>query len=125
MTIPHTGVVSELSRTLTGMPLSPQLRVALRDQGGCPVLALVGVIDIATAPILRDRLLELYEQGEREVVLELGGVSFIDSSGLGVLVAGLKRFGEAGGELRLRSPTHQLGKMLDMTGLSKVVVIER
>ncbi len=88
------------------------------------MLALVGAIDIATAPMLRERLLELYEQGARDVVVDLAGVDLIDSSGLGLLVAALKRYREAGGNLRLRSPTHRLQKMLDMTGLSTVFEVE-
>jgi anti-sigma B factor antagonist len=96
----------------------------VRVEDGRCVVALAGVVDFSTRFVLRDRLLELFDQGERDVVLDLGGVRFIDSSGLGVLVAALKRYREADGQLRLRSPTHQLHNMLDMTGLSKVFVME-
>jgi anti-anti-sigma factor len=58
------------------------------------------------------------------VVVDLSGVTFIDSTGLGVLVAALNRAREAGGQMTLRGPTRSTRKVLDITGLSQLVAIE-
>jgi anti-sigma B factor antagonist len=60
----------------------------------------------------------------RNIVVDLSGVTFIDSTGLGVLVTALKRTRDAGGQLTLRSPTRSTRKVLDITGLSNLVAIE-
>lgn len=61
---------------------------------------------------------------DRDCVIDLGGVSFIDSSGLGVLVGALKRYESTGHRVVLRSPSSGLKKVLDTTGLAGVFSIE-
>ncbi|MGH9153335.1 MAG: STAS domain-containing protein [Acidimicrobiales bacterium] len=90
------------------------------DNDGCTLVTVIDSIDVATASMLRERLLDLYEQGKRDVVIDLTGVDLIDSSGLGVLVAALKRYRDADGNVRLRSPGRQVRKVLETTGLSRV-----
>jgi anti-sigma B factor antagonist len=89
--------------------------------GETAVLAITGEVDMASAPGLRDQLQRL---GARNVVIDLSGVTFIDSTGLGVLVTALKRAREAGGQLTLRSPTRATRRVLDITGLSQLVPVE-
>ena len=55
------------------------------------VLAVKGEVDVYTAPRLREKLVELVSQGKHQIVVDLEGVDFLDSTGLGVLVGGLKR----------------------------------
>ncbi|HZQ56576.1 MAG TPA: STAS domain-containing protein [Acidimicrobiales bacterium] len=89
--------------------------------GETATLAISGDVDIATAPGLREQLERLEAPN---VVVDLSGVTFIDSTGLGVLVGALKRAKEAGGQLTLRSPSRSTRKVLDITGLSQLVAIE-
>ena len=68
------------------------------ERGGTtrrPVIVARGEIDVATSPLLRSELASVLAQGPDEVTLDLSGVSFVDSSGLGVLVGALKRLREA------------------------------
>jgi anti-sigma B factor antagonist len=95
--------------------------VRVEVSGETATLAISGDVDIATAPSLREQLQRL---DARNVVVDLSGVTFIDSTGLGVLVTALKRAREAGGQLTLRSPTRSTRKVLDITGLSQLVAIE-
>ena len=95
--------------------------VTVELSGDTATLAVTGDVDIVSAPSLREQLLRI---DARNVVVDLAGVTFIDSSGLGVLVAALKRAREAGGELTLRSPSRPTRKVLDITGLSQLVTIE-
>ena len=82
-----------------------------------------GEVDLYTAPSLRDRLAGLVDEGARRVLVDLSEVGFIDSSGLGVLVQGLKRLREAGGDLALVVTDGPTLKVLSITGLDKVFAI--
>jgi len=95
--------------------------VTIEVSGETATLVISGEVDLASAPRLRDQFQRLEA---RNVVVDLSGVTFIDSTGLGVLVAALKRTREAGGELTLRAPTRSTRKVLDITGLSQLVAIE-
>lgn len=94
---------------------------AARD--GIPVLAVRGEIDVSTAPELRERLLEIAENGQPVVVVDLSDVSFVDSTALGVLVSGVKRFRSTGGDLRLVVTQPHISKVLEITGLNDVFAI--
>lgn len=97
--------------------------VKVREQDGATVVSAVGEVDVSTAPALRQRLYELPE--EAKVVVDLSDVTFLDSTGLGVLVAALKRVREsgAGGDLRLVVTRPQVSKVLEVTGLSTVFTV--
>jgi anti-sigma B factor antagonist len=100
------------------------LKVSLEEAGGKPVLRAAGEVDVATAPKLRDSLAEI-PQGTGVVIVDLSEVSFIDSSGLGVLVAAWKRFsdGHEGAELRLVVVRPGIERVLEVTGLASVFSI--
>lgn len=87
------------------------------------VVCVVGELDLATAPQLRERLAGLTSCGVRAVTVDLARLDFIDSTGLFVLVSGLKRLRELGGDLALRSPKPSAMKLFEMTGLSAVFAI--
>ena len=81
-----------------------------------------GELDILTAPLLRSELNEL-AQGTDPAVLEVNGVSFVDSTGISVLVAGYMRFKERGLDLVLAGPQAQMRRVLEVSGLSRVLTI--
>lgn len=87
------------------------------------VLAVKGEVDVYTAPRLRERLVELVSQGHRRVVVDLEGVEFLDSTGLGVLVGGLKRLRSHDGDLDLVCTQSRILKVFEITGLTKVFSI--
>jgi anti-sigma B factor antagonist len=100
------------------------LRIDVLDGAGPTVLRLVGELDTATAPQLRHQLAALADDGETRVVIDLASMTFVDSTGLGVLVGGLKRFRAVSGDVVLHSPTPAARKVLDIAGLTKVFTIE-
>ena len=92
---------------------------------GEAVVVLAGEIDVYAAPDLREAVLDLLNTGHHRLVLDLADVTFIDSTGLGVLVGVLKRIGLNGdGSLRLRAPSPQVSMALGVTGLDEHFVIE-
>lgn len=99
------------------------LEIADAEPHGWTVLRASGEIDVATAPALRDRLAELHDRGATRVVVDLEDVAFVDSTGLGVLVGGLRRAREAGGDLRLVCTNHRVLKVFEATGLHEVFTI--
>jgi anti-sigma B factor antagonist len=92
-------------------------------QGNSSVVTLRGEIDVYTAPRLRQALIDLVEGGATDIVVDMAKVDFLDSTGLGVLVGGLKRVKSKEGELRLVVTQDRIMKIFDITGLSKVFPI--
>ena len=84
------------------------------------VLAVKGEVDVYTAPRLRERLVDLVSQGKHRIVVDLEGVDFLDSTGLGVLVGGLKRVRSHEGDLTLVCTQARILKVFEITGLTKV-----
>lgn len=88
--------------------------------GRAAVVQVRGELDLSTAPGLHEQLVSLAVEGVRDVTVDLADLQFIDSSGLQVLMAGLKRLRAQGGDLGLRSPTSSTLKLLKVTGLTSV-----
>jgi anti-sigma B factor antagonist len=76
-----------------------------------------GEIDVATAPQLRETLHELIQAGVHQIVLDCRALDFLDSSGIGLLVATRKRLGD--GELVVDSPQPHVRKVLEQTGVTQ------
>jgi anti-sigma B factor antagonist len=92
-------------------------------EGRWSLVAVTGEIDVYTAPELRGRLASLIDAGHHDVIVDLEGVDFLDSTGLGVLVGALKRVRLHHGCLRLVCTKERLLKIFRITGLAKVFAI--
>ena len=100
-----------------------ELSVTSRQEGTRTVIAVGGEIDVYTAPSLRERLNELVAAGHYDLVVDMEKVEFLDSTGLGVLVGGLKRVRSYDGTLRLVCSQEKILKVFRITGLTKVFPI--
>lgn len=69
---------------------------------------------------LNDKLHELIEEGKKNIVVDLGKVKFMNSSGLGMLIGGLTTMRKAGGDLRIANPTDKIESLLVVTKLITV-----
>lgn len=101
-----------------------ELEIPDSDVDGWTVVAASGEIDVAAAPALRERLVELFNDGTTQVVMDLDNVDFIDSTGLGVLVGAVRRARAADGDVRLVCTNSRLLRVFDVTGLDEVFTIE-
>jgi len=100
------------------------LRVEREDGGSLRVVTVHGELDLETAPELRRALIEtIDEHPGRPLVVDLEGVDFIDSAGLGVLVGGLKRARDRQGDVQLVATGQNVIRVLELTGLTRAFAI--
>jgi anti-sigma B factor antagonist len=96
-------------------------RSMVRD--GVGLVTLSGEVDLYTAPRFKDDLVALIDGGAAAVVIDLSGVTFIDSTALGVIISGVKRLHERDGRLLIVAASRPVVRILDITGLDKVLTI--
>src|ERR1700722_709943 len=87
---------------------------------GFTVIEVGGEIDVYTAPKLREKLISLAESGSSHLIVDMEGVEFLDSTGLGVLVGGLKRVRAHEGWIDLVCTQGRILRIFRITGLNKV-----
>lgn len=87
---------------------------------GRTVIELSGEIDVYTAPRLREALVSLVDAGNYRLIIDMEGVEFLDSTGLGVLVGGLKRVRSHDGTIDLVCTQGRILRIFRITGLIKV-----
>ncbi len=90
---------------------------------GRVVVHVDGEVDVYTAPQLRRYLDAQIQRGCRDLVVDLSAVTFIDSTGLGVLVGRLRMMLTQGGQLRLVGPTERVLKVFTITGVDRLFPI--
>jgi anti-sigma B factor antagonist len=99
------------------------LSLSTKTEGDHTVVTVGGEIDVYTAPKLREQLIDLVSAGSYHLVVDMEKVDFLDSTGLGVLVGGLKRVRAHEGTLRLVCTEERILKIFRITGLTKVFPI--
>ena len=87
------------------------------------VIELGGEVDLYTAPEFKERLVQVIEDGKKQLVVDLSKATFIDSTTLGVLVGGVKRLRPTGGSLALVCTDQNITKIFEITGLDRVFPI--
>lgn len=94
-----------------------------RLQAGYTVVAVSGDLDVLTAPQLRDRLIEIVERGDRQLLVDLRPTTFVDSSGLSALVTGVKRLRSLGGDIGLVCPPGNVRRLIEISALDQVFIL--
>ncbi|MGZ8567290.1 MAG: STAS domain-containing protein [Actinomycetota bacterium] len=94
----------------------------VEQEGRWTLVKVAGELDLATAPELRSKVLNLVDDGARNLALELSAVGFMDSSGLGAIMACAKRVQELGGDLVIVAPEgSSVTKLFALTGLEDAI----
>jgi anti-sigma B factor antagonist len=97
------------------------LLVATRPGPGCTVVEVRGDLDLATSAQLHDSLQRLVDAGDRHLVVDLAGVGFMDSSGLGALVTIFKALQDVDGRLGLAAPQPAVRRVLSITSVDRAI----
>ena len=96
--------------------------INVKDQGGgVAVVSLNGRLNMVNAGRLREVISSTVADGQSRVAIDLTGVEFMDSSGLGALISGLKTARQAGGDLRIAEPNEQVKLVLHLTNLDRIL----
>jgi anti-anti-sigma factor len=97
--------------------------IEVTDSDGITLVAPRGDLDMAAADQMKRTLIKLVDDGKRKVLVDLAQVGYVDSSGMGALVASLKHARTVGGELRLCALQDDVRAIFEMTRLNKAVTI--
>ena len=98
-----------------------QLNIKERQSGDVTVLDLSGKVTIGEGSVqLREAVRRLLDEGKKNILLNLGDVSYVDSSGIGELVSSYTTAGNAGGHLKLLNLTKKIQDLLMITKLLTV-----
>lgn len=97
------------------------MQLDVTHEGGYAVISPVGRLTATGAPQLRATVDEVISGGMPRIVVDLAGTEFVDSSGLGALIGGLKSARLAGGDLRIAATPEAVRKVLKLTNLDRVL----
>lgn len=100
-----------------------KVEIDIEDRGEFRVLRPTGDLDVYTVGSLRDALGRMIEADARKIVVDLDAVPFMDSSGLGALMGGVRRLREADGDLAISCTRDQHLKLFTITGFGEGVSI--
>ena len=98
-----------------------RLHTHVRLDGPSPVLVVAGEIDVFTAPLFKQAVVNLVAEGHRHLFLDMREVSFMDSSGFGALLGATKRLRPEGGSLNLIGCNKTIQRMLHLTRLDTIL----
>lgn len=99
------------------------MRVTSRDVGTRTVVEVDGEVDVSTADALRECVHDLLDRERTDLVVDLGNVTFMDSTGLGVLVGSLKKVRLLGGRMQLVITTERVRQLFRITALLPVFTV--
>ena len=99
------------------------LTVDSSTRDGHAVITAAGEIDLATVSLLSTAMSDSIAAGTTVLTVNLGAVSYIDSAGLGALVAAYKRLATVGGELVIRCSHPRLVRLFEVTGLTRLLTV--
>ena len=99
------------------------LSFSITEGPGYAVVSVAGQIDAGTEQALRDVLTSVRARGVLRVVVDLAGVAFLASSGIGVLMGARRVLAAEGGSLVLASPRGEVAQLLSLTGVSELIPV--
>jgi anti-sigma B factor antagonist len=99
------------------------ISIETKEKDQLTTVNISGEIDAYTAPRLRESLFQLAEKKESVIIINLSGVTYMDSTGLGVFVGVFKNIRSNNGQLKLLGLSSRLMRLFEITGLSTIMDI--
>ena len=100
--------------------------ITMSGDGGQVTVRICGEIDHHSAPVIRERIDAcIDEKRPKSIALDLSGVSFMDSSGLGLVLGRYKKASRCGCTMTILDPSRGVDKIFSMAGLERIIKIER
>jgi len=93
----------------------------VRKDAPYPILVVAGEIDVFTAPLFKQAIVNVVAEGHRHLLIDMSAVSFMDSSGFGALLGATKRLRPEGGSLNLIGCNRTIQRMLHLTRLDTIL----
>lgn len=100
------------------------IQVVIKEEENLVKAFISGEIDAFTAPMLREKLATVQQKENLQTELEMSDVSYMDSTGLGVIVAFFKHVNANNGHVKLTGLSTRLKRLFDITGLGEIMDIE-
>ncbi|HVL82312.1 MAG TPA: anti-sigma factor antagonist [Actinomycetota bacterium] len=97
------------------------LRIDVEEDGNRRVVRLGGECDLSTAPQLQEALGPMRAPDVNEIIVDVSQLSFMDSTGLGVLVGALKRVRESEGQFKIAGAQGAVARVLEVSGLDRII----
>jgi len=97
--------------------------MSVREDGEITIIELSGEVDAQRSPEIKSKIRSLIGEGKAKLVVDLAKVKYMDSSGLGVLVSGLKAARKESGDLKLSTLQSEVQNIFELTQLNKVFEI--
>lgn len=101
------------------------MQIKKTTEGTTHYIELVGEIDAYTVPKLQEELMPLAEQNKQTIIVDLSEVTYLDSTGLGILVGTLKKSHKHQSEVILKNMTKRVQRLFDITGLDEIFTIQQ
>jgi anti-sigma B factor antagonist len=98
-----------------------RLTTRTRERDGLPILEVKGEIDVFTAPLFKQAVVNLVSDGHHHLFIDMSGVEFMDSSGFGTLLGATKRLRPEGGSVHLFACSPTIERMLHLIRLDMIV----
>ncbi|MFW5845569.1 MAG: STAS domain-containing protein [Planctomycetota bacterium] len=103
--------------------MASKLDIRTEDHGPVCVISLTGMLDGHTAPALERELHLLHEQGCRRMVMDLAGLTYIASAGVGIMINYFQQVSQDGGNLRIARPSPTVKEIFSLLGLETLLSI--
>jgi anti-sigma B factor antagonist len=116
--------MGERFRDTEGAPPLREFEVPVPSNGDVGIVRVSGEIDVATAPALREQLASALEIDVIDVVVDLGEVTFMDSTGLSVLIDACHRLGKSGRKLHVVGATPSLRRLFEIAGVTELLDVQ-
>ena len=99
------------------------MEIGIRKEKNATVVSITGRLDAVTSPEFEERLSELISRGDKDIIIDLGGLDYVSSAGLRIILATAKDSKEKGGQLLLSALQDMVKEVFEISGFTSIIPI--